>query len=266
MNIYASLNEITAYIDEHINEDIDYNTFASIMGVNIFTMQKLFTLLCGVSLAEYIRYRRLSLAGEELIKDNIKIIDLAIKYNYDNATSFSRAFYAFHGIKPSSVDEYTKLKNYPRIIFDENITVNTSIEYDIVSLDELTLYGVYTDTSNATIENDAPNFFSKTEKKYIESLGPVRYGMVSYSDQYREECDKYYCLYEKKIEGFEEIKIEKSRWLRFRINSQEAKDIREISQKFYISFLPSTRYNLKEIPELEYYHDDITDFLVPIYD
>lgn len=266
MNIYEALNEITLYIDEHIGDDIDYNVFATIMGVNIFTMQKLFTLLCGVSLAEYIRYRRLSFAGEELIKSDIKVIDLAVKYNYDNATSFSRAFTSFHGIKPSEVDENTILKNYPRIIFDENIKINSSIEYDIISLDELTLYGVCIDTNNDTIEYDAPTFFRKTEKKYIELLGPVKYGMVSYRDEFREECDHYYCLYDKRIEGFEEIKIEKSRWLRFRINSQEAKDIREISQKFYISFLPSTKYNLKEIPELEYYHDDITDFLVPIYD
>lgn len=266
MNIYAALNEITSYIDCNINDSIDTSLLASIMGVNVFTMQKLFTLLCGVSLAEYIRYRRLSLAGEELIKNNIKIIDLAMKYNYENATSFSRAFYAFHGVKPSEVDENTKLKSYPRIIFDENISVNNSIEYDIISLDEMTLYGVYTNTSNDNIEHDAPTFFIKTEDQYMSKLGPIKYGMVSYSDEYREECNRYYCLYEKKLEGFHEIKIEKSRWLRFKINSQEAKDIREISQKFYISFLPSTRYNLKEIPELEYYHDDITDFLVPIYD
>ncbi len=266
MNIYTCLNEITQYIDDHIYDDIEYNILANMMGVNIFTMQKLFSLLCGVSLAEYIRYRRLSLASEDLIKGDIKIVDLAIKYNYDNATSFSRAFSAFHGIKPSEVDENTTLKTFPRIIFDESIEVNTSLEYDIISMDELTLYGIFTETNNATIENDAPHFFNITEEKYMNLLGPVKYGMISYSDEFREECNRYYCLYEKELDGFDKVIIEKGRYLRFKIDSQEAKDIRYISQKFYLSFLPSTKYNLKETPELEYYHDCITDFLVPIYD
>ena len=64
---------------------------------------------------------------------------------------------------------------------------------------------------------------------------------------------------------FEHIIIPKSKWLKFRINSQKSDDIQDISHRFYREFLPSSKYNLKEIPELEYYHDDITDFLVAIY-
>ena len=88
--------------------------------------------------------------------------------------------------------------------------------------------------------------------------------MVTYDEEI-EECKKYYCLFDKKINGFEHISIPKSKWLKFRINSQNAKEIQEMSHKFYEEFLPSCRYNLKELPELEYYHDDITDFLVAIY-
>ena len=72
-------------------------------------------------------------------------------------------------------------------------------------------------------------------------------------------------LDDKEIKEFEHIKIPKSKWLKFRINSQNAKDIQNISYKFYGEFLPSVKYNLKELPELEYYHDGITDFLVAIY-
>ena len=100
--------------------------------------------------------------------------------------------------------------------------------------------------------------------KYYDKYGEINYGMVTY-DEEREECQKYYCLFDKKINGFEHITIPKSKWLKFRINSQNAKEIQEMSHKFYEEFLPSCRYNLKELPELEYYHDDITDFLVAIY-
>ena len=264
MNIYKSLNEITEYIDNNLEEEISYDTLAKMLGVNTYTMQRLFTMITGISISEYIRKRRLSNAGYDLYKNNLKVIDVAVKYQYDNATSFSRAFEKFHGIKPSLVNKETKLKNFPRIIFNENINLTTELDYEIITLDEMDLYGLSIETNNSEIGKDAPEFFKQTEEKYLDKYGEIVYGMVTY-DIDREESQKYYCLYDKKIDEFEHINIPQSKWLRFRINSQKAKDIQEISHKFYREFLPSVKYNLKELPELEYYHDDITDFLVAIY-
>lgn len=264
MNIYKALNDITKYIDDNLEEKIDYEILAKFIGVNVYTMQRLFTMIAGISLSEYIRKRRLSNAGFDLYEGNEKIIDIAFKYNYENATSFSRAFEKFHGIKPSMVNKETKLKNYPRIIFNEDINMTTALDYEIIDLPELNLYGVGKKTSNATIGQDAPIFFRQTEDKYLAKYGPVPYGMITY-DIEREECQKYYCLYTKEIPEFEHIVISESKWLKFRINSQLPEDIQEISHKFYKEFLPSVKYNLKEISELEYYHDGITDFLVAIY-
>ena len=117
MNIYKSLNEITSYIDNNLEEKINYEVLARMLGVNVYTMQRLFTMIAGISVSEYIRKRRLSSAGYDLYRGNLKVIDVAVKYQYDNATSFSRAFEKFHGIKPSLVNKKTKLKNFPRIIF-----------------------------------------------------------------------------------------------------------------------------------------------------
>ena len=61
------------------------------------------------------------------------------------------------------------------------------------------------------------------------------------------------------------IKLNKNKYLKFSINGTDAKEIQEMSKKFYLEFISSLKYNLKEDPELEYYHDNITDFLVPIY-
>ena len=264
MNIYKALNEITNYIDDNLEEEIDYTVLAKKLGVNVYTMQRLFSMIAGISLSEYIRKRRLSCAGFDLYEGNLKVIDVAVKYQYDNATSFSRAFEKFHGIKPSLVNKNTKLKNFPRIVFDEDVNIVSELDYEIVNLDEFDLYGVSITTNNDEIGNDAPLFFKKTEEKYIDIYGEIKYGMITYNDE-REESQKYYCLYDKKIDGFEHIKIPKSKWLKFRIDSQKAKDIQYISHKFYGEFLPSVKYNLKQLPELEYYHDDVTDFLVAIY-
>lgn len=264
MNIYKSLNEITKYIDDNLENNIEYDFLAKFLGVNVYTMQRLFTMIAGITLADYIRKRRLSNAGYDIYQGNLKIIDVAIKYQYDSATAFSRAFLKFHGIKPSLVNKETKLKNFPRIVFNEDIEVVCEVDYEVVNLDKFDLYGVSINTNNQEIGRDAPLFFKKTEGKYLSKYGEVKYGMITY-DTKREESKKYYCLYDKKIEEFEQIKIPESKWLKFRINSQNPKDIQMMSKKFYREFLPSCKYNLKELPELEYYHEGVTDFLVAIY-
>lgn len=264
MNIYACLNEITLYIDEHLTYKIDYEVLARMMGVNSYTMQKLFSIITGVPLAEYIRKRRLTEAGFDLLNKGEKIIDVAIKYNYDSATSFSRAFFAFHGIKPSQLKNINKLKNFPRMVFDEDLKIVSELEYEIVSLDELVLYGLHKDTDNLHIREDAPAFFHKIEDKYIDKYGEADYGMVTYENELRESCNAYYIMYKKEIPEFERVVIPASKWLRFRLDSQSSVKIHELSQKFYKEFMMSCRYCLRDLPELEYYHDGITDFLIAI--
>lgn len=265
MNVYKCLNDITSYIDENLEDKIDYVTLSRMMGVNSYTMQRVFSLIAGITLSEYIRKRRLSNAGFDLSQGKIKIVDLAVKYQYDNATSFSRAFEAFHGIKPSLVTSFSKLKNFPRIIFDEEVKETNELEYEIIKLEQFSLYGVGVETNNEKIGEDAPCFFDNVSLKYEPLYGKIKYGMITYEDDMRENCNGYFVLYDQNIESFEEFLIPEGRWLKFRINSQEPKDIQEMSHRFYLEFLPSCKYNLRDIPELEYYHDDVTDFLVPIY-
>lgn len=265
MNIYKVLNDITLYIDEHIEEKIDYNQLAKIMAVNSYTMQRIFSVITGIPLAEYIRKRRLSQSATDLMDGNAKVMDIAMKYQYENATSFSRAFTSFHGIKPSEVTKNKKLKQFPRIVFNENVEIKKDIEYSIVELPSLKLYGVSTRVNNSTIGAIAPKFFEKIQNTYYNRYGNIKYAMISYDNPERDNCISYYVLYDTKIPGFEYIEIPKSKWVQFQINSQEAKDIQEMSHRFYLEFEPSCKYNLRNLPELEYYHDGITEFLVPIY-
>lgn len=265
MNIYKTLNEITLYIENHLDEKIKYEDLSKIMGVNTYTMKRIFSILVDVPIAEYIRKRRLSLAAYDLLKGDSLIIDIALKYGYENATSFSRAFEAFHGIKPSLIKKTPKIKDFPRKVFQEKEKTNFTIEYSIVNLPKLTLYGLGTYVDNETIANIAPSFFKEIKDKYATEDEQIKYGMVTYEDSERMKCNRYYCLFTTKIPNFEKIEIPSSKYLKFTINSQKAEEIQAMSHKFYEEFLPSCKYNLKDTPELEYYHDSITDFFVPIY-
>lgn len=268
LNIYKSLNEIITYIEENLEQDINYSKMAQIMTTNEYTMKKVFQLLTNIPISEYIRNRKLSNAGFDLYKNNEKIIDVAIKYHYDNPTSFSRAFEKFHGIKPSNVKSNpNKLKLFPKLEFEETINeISNNMEYSIVELEEKILYGKGIKTAYSTIQKDAPNFFSKMRKKYFSKYGEIDYGIVMYEERFESNQFEYWIAYEKEVEDFEKILIPKSKWLKFVIKSQEPLDIQKVSRAFYEKFITSSKFKLRPLPELEYYYDNITEFLIPIED
>lgn len=89
------------YIEDNLTEELDYAEIARQAYSSSFHFQRVFGILCGYTLGEYIRNRRLTLAGSELASSDGKVIDVAVKYGYDSPESFSRAFSRFHGITPS---------------------------------------------------------------------------------------------------------------------------------------------------------------------
>lgn len=266
MNIYKCLNEITKYIEEHIEEKIDYNKLARIIGTNSYTMQRIFALLTGVTLADYIRKRRLSLAAYDLYSKKYDVLEISLKYGYESSTSFSRAFRNFHGLKPSEVKRGSlHFSNFSRIIFDEKEKEQVNMKYEIKEMPELTLYGKGIKTDEIKVKKDAPEFFAKMQKEYID-YGKIDYGMIVYEDRFNNETFEYWVLWNKEIKEFNKVVIPKSKWLVFHIPNTNACDIQKVSEDFYCNFVTSNKYNIRPIPELEYYHDGVTDFLVPIED
>jgi len=47
------------------------------VNISAFYFQRGFSMLCGYTVGEYVRMRRLSIAGEELLASDVKVIDLA---------------------------------------------------------------------------------------------------------------------------------------------------------------------------------------------
>ena len=90
-----------AYMEDHLTEELEIEKIAEQAYVSSFYFQKIFHVLCGFTVGEYIRNRRLTLAAEELTTTDVKVIDVAIKYSYDSPDSFAKAFCKFHGINPS---------------------------------------------------------------------------------------------------------------------------------------------------------------------
>lgn len=264
MTFYANLNAAMDYLEAHLDDGLDYQVLAQLTGVSFGTLQRIFPLFAGVSLADYIRRRRLSLAGRDLAQTNARVIDVALKYGYDSTAAFSRAFQKFHGIKPSAVKQTAALKHYPKLVFSAP-QLESPIDYELVTLPELKLFGTSIMTDYDHIKHDAPQLFLDVGQKFPELAHPD-YGMISYHDT-RDACSgyEYWVLWQAPYTSLRPYTVPASRWLKLHIPSQEATDIQRVSDKFYENFLPTCTYQLKPDPELEYYHDGVTEFLIPIF-
>lgn len=95
MDWITGIQRALDYTEKHLTEEIDYETVAKEACSSMFHFQRIFSILCGYTLGDYIRMRRLTLAAEDLLRTKEKIIDIALKYGYDTPESFSRAFSRF---------------------------------------------------------------------------------------------------------------------------------------------------------------------------
>lgn len=100
------------YVEEHLTDEIIYEEVAKRACSSVFHFQRVFSTICGYTIGDYIRYRRLSLAGSELAATKAKVIDVAFKYGYDSPESFSRAFAKFHGVSPSDAKNGRNIKSF----------------------------------------------------------------------------------------------------------------------------------------------------------
>lgn len=123
------------YVEANITNEIDFEEAAKKAYSSSFHFQRVFGILCGMSLGDYIRMRRLSLAGEELSKGNAKIIDIALKYGYDTPESFSRAFTRFHGIAPSEAKHSGNVKIFTPLSVKLTLTGGKKMDYRVVKRD-----------------------------------------------------------------------------------------------------------------------------------
>lgn len=100
--------------------DIDYSEISRIVMCPVALFQRIFIFISGISMSDYVRKRRLTIAGDELRNSDISVLDIAIKYGFQSHSAFTRAFKAQHGITPSQAKQLTtKLIDYLPIDFSE---------------------------------------------------------------------------------------------------------------------------------------------------
>lgn len=143
MDSLQKMNEALNYIEANLTEEMDYQAIARIAYCSEYHFTRMFSFLAGISLSEYIRRRRLTLAAFELNNSNTKVIDVAVKYGYRSADSFTRAFQSMHGVMPSEArNNGQSLKAYPRLTFQLTIRGGKEMNYRIEEKEAFRIVGI----------------------------------------------------------------------------------------------------------------------------
>jgi len=137
------IGEAINYIEENITQELTIESIAKKVLISPFYFQKGFAMLCGFTVSEYIRCRRLTLAGSELVATDEKIIDIAIKYGYDSPDSFTKSFTRFHGATPTAVRKSgAMVKSFAPLKIKFTLEGGYSMDYKIVEKDAFTVIGL----------------------------------------------------------------------------------------------------------------------------
>lgn len=163
------------YIENNLTNPITPNDVADYVHISHYYFQKGFAMLCGYTVSEYIRNRRLSLAGSELLLGNKRIIDIALKYGYDSPDSFTKAFTRFHGISPGLVQKNKMMiKTFAPLKINVSLKGGYIMNYKLIEKDSFTVVGASKKFSYETCKQEIPLFWEEHFKsggsKYISGM------------------------------------------------------------------------------------------------
>jgi AraC family transcriptional regulator len=167
MDWVTGIQKAIDFIEDNLAGELDYEKIAQNAYSSIFQFQRVFSILCGYTLGEYIRSRRLTLAGSELSCTDAKVIDVSLKYGYDSPESFTRAFVKFHGITPSQAKkDGSHLKSFSRVSVQIILKGGSIMDYKI---EERPAFKVIEKVENVSINdeinrNTIPDFWTRSKQ------------------------------------------------------------------------------------------------------
>ncbi|MCI8471384.1 MAG: AraC family transcriptional regulator [Clostridia bacterium] len=275
MNYYDSLNTLIDTIEKNLETEIDYNELAKVIGTSSYTMQRIFAFLTGITITEYIRKRRLSKAAEELRRTDKKIIDIAMKYQYDSPISFSNAFKKIYGQSPANFRKTNhEVIFFPRIEFNPDIKGRKELKYRIAEREEQIFYGKKTGLIGEYDSKAIQDLYAEAIKdgsmEFIKNNSDgnkLYYGLfvpLYKKNEYMKK-GEYYILGKTPREDFVEVKLPKSKWACFRLPNHEQSDIMKLSHCIYDKWLSSSEYYwISRYPELEIYYEDYCEICIAV--
>lgn len=256
------LNQSIVYIEEHLTSEIDYERLGQIACCSAYHYQRMFHYMAGVTLAEYIRRRKMSLAAVDLQGGHKKIIDIAAKYGYRSPTAFNRAFQSVHGTAPSAVSgEGVSVKSFPPVTFTIAVKGVEEMEYRIKTKDAFRIIGVSAPLHKEVEQNFTvvPQMWQEaalhgTIQKLASMMEGPPMGLLGVSACNDDEAWKYFiAVSSTKARGeFEEYTVPASTWAVFP-GTGTNQSVQELERRIITEWLPTSGYEYADAPDIEVY-------------
>lgn len=244
MNWSESISRAIEYIESNLTNNITTQDIANYSYISSFYFQKAFSIICGYSVSEYIRNRRLSLAAIELLNTNNKIIDIALKYGYDSPDSFTKAFTRFHGCTPTSVRKGGKIKEFAPLKINLILKGGYTMEYKIEERERFKVVGLKDSFKYETAYQDIPKiwkkFFMKSTFNKINAKYAVNIDTNMGCDVFDYMIGDDYNLEVKIPKDFEVIEIPKFTWAVFSCIGPASTKMQEINERIFKEWLANS--------------------------
>lgn len=275
MDWITGIQKAIDYIEDHILEELDFCDIARQSFSSPFHFQRVFSVLCGYTLGEYIRFRRLSLAGAELSQGQEKVIDIAFKYGYETPESFAKAFQKFHGVTPSQArGGGVSLKSFSRLSIKVSLEGGSVMNYRIEEKPAMLLTGYKRRfTGSPNDKKDQDHYFAcetRLEQAILEGLSREHETIYQILTDFDGDGYDFYYAYQfpqwalkdlddlpKDIaDRFEHVQIPEGQYLvceteRCQFPTAQMDTLR---QEAVSQWLPTSGYELREAPEIGVIH------------
>ena len=268
MDWIRSFQRSIDFIEENITELPDIDVIARQMNISPFYYQKIFSIICGFSVGEYIRNRRLALAGSELARSDEKIIDIALKYGYDTPEGFTRAFVKFHGTTPSAVRKGAPIRSYARLSVTITMKGGSIMNYKVVKKEKFRVIEKKITCSVSENSNvELPKFWERchsdgTVKRLLDQTSDKEkiFGICYAHTQEKDQTFDYSIAAAIDDnadipEGFTENVIPARTWIVFECKGAMPDAIQQLWHRICTEFFPSSSYEPTYEMDIEAYKD-----------
>jgi AraC family transcriptional regulator len=270
------IKEVINYMEENLLENITQQDVARHVHVSVFHLYRFFKVVTNISMTEYIRNRRLSLAGMDVLATDLTMLDIALKYHYETQEGFQKAFYRFHEINPLKARQtHASLKTYQPLKIYVSFKGGSSMDYRIEKLEPFTLTCVKRKFLNSIIDEDnnieIPNFWTEMKNSgtlkalYDHSINRKMYGPCGSIDH-----DSDYFEYgigvladQSVHESFEKWEIKHPLYAVFKVN--KAQDLKTVWNMILEEFLPNSDFEMADQPDFELYPNQEAQYFCEVW-
>ncbi len=266
MGMLEQMNDALRYIEDNLTGDIDFREAARRAYCSEYHFKRMFSSLAGVTLSEYIRRRRLTLAALELAGSDMRVIDAAVKYGYGSPDSFARAFQALHGLTPSEARSGGQaLKAYPRMFFQLTVKGGDEMNYRIEQQAAFRIVGIKRRVP-IVFEGVNPEIAAMWKALDGETVARLKSlsdmeprGIIQASANFSEgrmeekgELDHYIGVATTRAcpEGLASLAVAASAWAVFTAVGPFPAALQNVWGRIYAEWFPASGYELAEGPEM----------------